>query len=323
MKIANIEIKSNLVLAPMAGVTDFAFRSLAKSFGAGLTFTEMVSAKGLVLSKNREIYKEMLFTLDNETPSAVQIFGSEPEFMAKACTLPELQKFDIIDINMGCPAPKVVKNGDGSALLLDIDKAVEVAKACVNATNKPITVKMRSGFWNNSPLVAVDLAKRLEAVGVKALTIHGRTRQQMYSGKTDLEIIKAVKNAVSIPVIGNGDVTNSESFQTMLETGVDAVMIGRGAMGAPWIFYELQKGKPLANAEKFKAIQTHVSELKKIYPERYLSVYMRKHFLWYAKGFANISQKKLELARIENTDEGLKVLQEIYLTQPENLPPKN
>lgn len=322
MKIGNVEIKSNLVLAPMAGVTDFAFRALAKNFGAGLTYTEMVSAKGLVLSKNREVYKEMLYTLPTETPCAVQIFGSEPEIMAKACTLPELQKFDIIDINMGCPAPKVIKNGDGSALLLDTDKAVAVAKACVEATNKPITVKMRSGFWQNSPRVAILLARKLEEVGVKAITIHGRTRQDMYSGNVDLEIIKAVKQAVKIPVIGNGDVVDKESLNNMLNSGVDAVMIGRGAMGAPWIFWELNNDKKLSNQEKFEAICQHVENLKTIYPEKYLSVYLRKHFLWYVKGFKNIAPKKVELAGMKTTSSALDVIKSIYLSQ-ENLLPKN
>ena len=322
MKIGNVEIKSNLFLAPMAGVTDFAFRALAKQFGAGLTYTEMVSAKGLVLSKKRDLYKEMLHTLPSEKPSAVQIFGSEPEIMAKACTLPELQKFDIIDINMGCPAPKVVKNGDGSALLLNVDKAVDVAKACVEATNKPITVKMRSGFWQNNPRVAVNLAQKLEKVGVKAITIHGRTRQDMYSGKVDLDIIKAVKNAVKIPVIGNGDVVDKESLANMLQTGVDAIMIGRGAMGAPWIFRELQNSKKLSNPEKFDAICLHVKNLQTIYPEKYLSVYLRKHFLWYVKGFSNIAPKKVALSSTKTTTEALELLKSIFLSQ-ENLPPKN
>lgn len=312
MKIKNIEIKSNLFLAPMAGVTDFAFRSIAKDFGAGLTFTEMVSAKGLVLSKNQKIYEEMLKTLPNETPTAVQIFGNDPEIMAKACQHPLVQKFDIIDINMGCPAPKVVKNGDGSALLLNPDLAVEIAKACIQATDKPITVKMRVGFGNDD-CVAPALAKRLEEVGVSAITIHGRTRQMMYSGKASLDIIKAVKNAVkTIPVIGNGDVVDAESLRAMQQTGVDAVMIGRGAMGAPWIFVLLQ-GKTISPTQKLDAIKKHIALLQTVYGERYLSVYLRKHFLWYTKGHKNCASKKVELARMKTVEEGIKILENIFL----------
>ena len=316
MKIKDIEIKSNLFLAPMAGVTDFAFRSVAKDFGAGLTYTEMVNARGLMFSKNQGIYEEMLKVMPNETPCAVQIFGSDPEIMAKACQHPLVQKFDIIDINMGCPAPKVVKNGDGSALLLNPDLAVEIAKACVMATDKPITVKMRVGFCNGD-CVAPSLAKRLEEVGVAAITIHGRTRQMMYSGKANLDIIKAVKDAVKIPVIGNGDVVNAESLKAMQATGVDAVMIGRGAMGAPWIFAELE-GKSIPPAQKFAAIKKHINLLKEIYPERYLSVYLRKHFLWYAKGHKNATSKKVELAQMKTVEDGTKTLENIFLENAQN-----
>ena len=311
MKIGNIETTSNIFLAPMAGVTDFAFRSVAKDFGAGLTYTEMISAKGLVLSKNQKIYEEMLKTLPNEKPCAVQIFGSDPVFFAKACQHPLVQKFDTIDINMGCPAPKVIKNGDGSALLLNPDLAEEIAKACVAATDKPITVKMRAGFFKND-FVAADLAKRLEKVGVKAITIHGRTRQEMYSGKANLDVIKAVKNAVKIPVIGNGDVVCKQSLKAMLETGVDGVMIGRGAMGAPWIFQELLTDKPVSNQQKIDAINKHIGLLQEFYSEKYLSVYLRKHFLWYAKGQKNVSVKKVELARMQNVQDGQKTLRELF-----------
>lgn len=310
MKIKDITFSSNIFLAPMAGVTDFAFRSLARDFGAGLSYTEMVSAKGLVLSKNKDIYQKMLYTLDNETPCAVQIFGSDPEFMAKACTLPEIQKFDIIDINMGCPAPKVIKNGDGSCLLLDIEKAVAVAKACVNATQKPVTCKLRAGYFKNT-FVAVELAKKLEEVGVSAITIHGRTKEDMYSGTVNYEIIKAVKNAVKIPVIGNGDIVDQDTHRKMLETGVDAVMIGRGALGAPWIFKELQ-GENLSNQEKFEAIKKHISLLQNIYDEKYLTAYLRKHFLWYVKGKSGISKKKVALAKTTSLESALEILKEVF-----------
>lgn len=310
MKIKNVEIHSNIFLAPMAGVTDFAFRSLAREFGAGFSYTEMVSAKGLVMSKKRDVYKKMLYTLPNETPCAVQLFGSDPTFMAKACTLPEIQKFDIIDINMGCPAPKVVKNGDGSCLLLDLDKAVALAKACVEATDKPVTVKLRAGYFKDK-FVAVELAKKLESVGVSAITIHGRTKEDMYSGTVNYDIIRAVKQAVKIPVIGNGDIVDIESYQKMLATGVDAVMIGRGALGAPWIFKQLL-GKKVLESEKFEAIKKHISLLEGIYDEKFLTAYLRKHFLWYVKGKAGIAQKKVELAKTTNLDDALKILKEVF-----------
>ena len=310
MKIKDINFSSNIFLAPMAGVTDFAFRSLARKFGAGLSYTEMVSAKGLVMSKNRDIYKKMLYTLENETPCAVQLFGSDPATMAKACILPEIQKFDIIDINMGCPAPKVVKNGDGSCLLLDLEKAVAVAKACVNATTKPVTVKIRAGYFKDK-FVAVELAKKLESVGVRAITIHGRTKEDMYSGTVNYDIIKSVKNAVKIPVIGNGDIVDKESFQKMLETGVDAVMIGRGALGAPWIFQEIL-GKNLTDQEKFEAIKQHITLLQSVYPEKFLTAYLRKHFLWYVKGKTGIAQKKVALAKTTNLNDALEILKEVF-----------
>jgi nifR3 family TIM-barrel protein len=211
---------------------------------------------------------------------------------------------------MGCPAPKVVKNGDGSCLLLDLEKAVSVAKACVNATQKPITVKLRSGYFKNK-FVAVELAKKLESVGVCAITIHGRTKEDMYSGTVNYDIIKAVKEAVKIPVIGNGDIVDAESYQKMLKTGVDAVMIGRGALGAPWIFKQLL-GKKLSEQEKFEAIKKHISLLQELYDEKFLTTYLRKHFLWYVKGKAGISQKKVALAKTTSLDDALKILQEVF-----------
>lgn len=311
MKIGNVELASPIILAPMAGVTDFAFRALAKKFGAGLTTTEMISAKGLLFNKNQKVYDKMLFTLPDESPKAVQIFGSDPSIMAQACQLPALAKFDIIDINMGCPAPKIIKNGDGSALLQHLDNAVEVAKACVNATTKPITVKMRLGFFKDT-CVAVELAKRLEKVGVKAITIHGRTKEDMYSGHVNLDAIKAVKSAVSIPVIGNGDVVNKNSLALMQSTGVDAVMVGRGAMGAPWIFQELLKNTVPSNQQKYDAIVWHVNALKQIFDQKYLCAYLRKHFLWYVKGFCGAANTKKALCQTTDLDEALKILRNVF-----------
>ena len=274
MKIGNINFENNLILAPMAGVTDVAFRSLAIDFGADAGVTEMVSAKAL--SYDNEKTKDLLLTEDNEKIKIVQIFGHEPEVMAKVCASPELEKFDIIDINMGCPAPKIVNNGDGSALMKNIQLAREVISACVNATSKPITVKFRSGF-DRENINAVDFAKMCEESGASAITIHGRTRDQMYGGNVDLDIIKAVKKAVKIPVIASGDVIDKESYiRTIKYTNCDAVMIGRGALGSPEIFSEILEKKNVAN--RYQTLKKHVKILRKYFPDRFISGHMRKHF---------------------------------------------
>ena len=221
----------------MAGVTDVAFRSVCIEMGADAGVTEMVSAKAL--SFENEKTEDLLKTAPNEAIKIVQIFGHEPEIMAKICASEELQKFDIIDINMGCPAPKIVGNGDGSALMKNVPLAKEIIQACVKATDKPITVKFRSGF-DSEHINAIEFAKMCEDAGAQAITIHGRTREQMYGGVVDLDIIKSVKEAVSIPVIASGDIVDLKSLQKTKEyTGCDAFMIGRGALGNPAIFAEL------------------------------------------------------------------------------------
>lgn len=309
MKIKNIEIKNNIFLAPMAGVTDFAFRSLAREFGAGLSYTEMVSAKGLYYNPQNKVYASLLKTLDNEKPSCVQIFGNDEEIMAKVCQMPEIQKFDIIDINMGCPATKIVKNCEGSALLKNIDKAVSVAKACIEATDKPITCKIRIGFEKDSN-VAVELAQKLESVGVSAIAVHGRTKEQGYSGEIDYETIRAVKNAVKIPVIGNGNITDEASLNKMLETGVDAVMIGRASMGAPWIFRNFGKG--VDNTTKLNAILKHLNLLQTHFDEQYLTAYFRKHLLWYVKEIPGANVYRQRLATIKTLDEAKELIKQIF-----------
>lgn len=311
MKIGNVEIQGNIFLAPLAGVTDFAFRSIAKEYGASLTCTEMVSAKGLVLSKNRDVYNKMLFTEENETPKVVQLFGSEEEYFVKAIKHPDLEKFDIIDINMGCPAPKIVKNCEGSALLKEPEKALKIVKACVEATNKPITVKMRSGYYANQK-IAVEFAKELEKVGVKAITIHGRTKEDMFSGQVDYEIIKAVKDAVKIPVVANGDIVDKPSLEKMKQTGADAFMIGRGAIGAPWIFKELKTGKEISKKEKYNSILKHLELLQKIFSETYIKAYFRKHLLWYVKGMPNANEYRIKLATISSIQEAKDILKKIF-----------
>ena len=304
MKIGNIEV-GNLFLAPMAGVTEVGFRAVCKMCGADLTYTEMVNAKAMRFKSQNTA--KLLETEDVECPKVVQIFGNNPEDMAMVCKSPELEKFDIIDINFGCPAPKIVKNGEGSALLCDLEKLEQIVKACVGATNKPITAKFRIGF-NNGHNVAVQVAKICEKNGIKAITVHGRTREQMYSGGIDYETIKKVKQSVSIPVIGNGDVFDEESYRKMLETGVDGVMIARGALGNPWIFSRL-KNKRVGS--QMEMIRKHIEILRKYYSESFICVHIRKHLLWYTQGVEGASKIRLKLATTQNLDDSLKLLESV------------
>ena len=304
MKIGNIEV-GNLFLAPLAGVSEIGFRSVCKMCGADTTCTEMINAKAMRFGN--ENTKQLLLTEENENIKIVQIFGNSAEDLAKVCASKELEKFDIIDLNFGCPAPKIVKNGEGSALLKDLNKLEEIVKACVNATDKPVTAKFRIGFEEGHN-VAVEVAKICERNGIKAITVHGRTREQMYSGKVDYETIKKVKQSVSIPVIGNGDVFDKESYQKMLDTGVDGVMIARGALGRPWIFAEL---KNLPTPNKMEIIKKHIEVLRKYYSESWICTNIRKHLLWYAQGVEGAAKIRLKLATTTNLDEALSLLEGI------------
>ena len=308
MKIKNIETSSNIFLAPMAGVTDIGFRKICRDFGAGLTYTEMISVKGLYYDNKKT--QTMLQLADNERPSCVQLFGSDPDIFRKVIMSGALDKFDIIDINMGCPAPKIVNNGDGSKLLCDINKAREIISACVKATDKPITVKFRMGY-NNGENIAVKFAKMCEEEGASAITIHPRTREQFYSGSADLSVIKEVKQAVSIPVIGNGDVVDEKSYKAMLDTGCDAVMIGRGALGNPEIF-SLLLGRDV-NKSKLDIIKEHLALIRQIYgSEKALVTSFRKHLLWYVSNYHLSTVLKVELMKYETIDEILKVLEDFF-----------
>ena len=282
MKIKNVQTRSDIFLAPMAGVTDEGFRKLCVDYGAGLTYTEMVSAKALY--KNSKKTLKLLRVAENEKPIAVQLFGHEPEVFYEVIKSGVLDKFDIIDINMGCPAPKIVKNGDGSVLLRNMDLAREIIEKCVSATDKPITVKFRMGYYENQN-VAVEFAKMCEEAGASAITIHGRTKEQMYSGKANYDVIKDVVSAVKIPVIGNGDVVDKSSYEQMLKTGVAAVMVGRGALGNPELFSELL-GKP-KKVNKLQQIKEHYEILQQSIEEKYLVQLFKKHLLWYVAGFKN------------------------------------
>ena len=303
LKIGDIELENNILLAPMAGITDLPFRIMAKKHGAGLVCTEMVSAKAIF--HNDEKTKKLLNMEGEKRPIAVQIFGSDVESMVYAAKYVE-SIADIIDINMGCPAPKVVKNGDGSKLLLNLDLAEEIVRAVVKTIKKPVTVKLRKG-WNNNNIVAVEAAKRFEKAGAKAITIHGRTREEYYSGTCDLDIIKAVKEAVSIPVIGNGDVKDIKSAIKMFEyTGVDGIMIGRASLGNPWIFKniinELEDYVP-TNEERLNTILEHLELMVKEKGEYVAIREMRKHISGYTKNLPNSSKFREEMNRIEEREE--------------------
>ena len=299
MKIKDVNINGNLFLAPMAGVTDFAFRSLARSFGASFSYTEMVSAKALLYDNKKT--KDLLITLPNETPVGVQLFGHEPEAFKKVLIQEELQKFDIIDINMGCPAPKIVKNGDGSKLMTDFNTAQKVLKACVENTSKPVTVKMRLGYSKD---VSEDFAKMLEDNGASALTVHGRLREEFYSGEANLEAIARVKQTVKIPVIGNGDVTSYSSAKFMMEyTGCDMIAVGRGALGNPWIFKKINSKNDSFSPsieERIKIMDMHLSKLILYKGESCAMKEARKHLAWYTKGLTGAATIRKRIFEMKN-----------------------
>ncbi len=310
MKIGNVQIDNNLFLAPMAGVTDIGFRKVCHECGAGLTYTEMVSVKGFYYRSQRTM--EMLKTFDGERPVAVQLFGHDPEMFAKVVGSGVLDKFDIIDINMGCPAPKIVKNGDGSALLKDMTRARTIIEATVKATTKPVTVKFRIGY-DEGENVAVEFARMCEQAGAKAICVHGRTRSQFYSGKANLEVIRQVKQSVTIPVIGNGDVVDKASYKAMLDTGVDAVMIGRGALGHPEIFAQLI-GKQV-NISHMDIITEHIDTLL-LYDR--MSQEFKKHLLWYVGGYPGCNEIKVQLMQAEKS-QYIPILRDFFDSQSTNV----
>lgn len=313
MKIRNVVTENNVFLAPMAGVTDIPFRILCKEQGCGLVYTEMVSAKGLYYKDEKSI--KLTEVDERERPASVQIFGSDPDIMASVVYKLNDYNADIIDINMGCPTPKITRNGEGCALMLDPKLAGRIVKAVVDASEKPVTVKIRKG-WDESRVNAVEMAKIAEDNGASAIAVHGRTREQFYSGKADWSIIKRVKEAVSIPVIGNGDIFTPGDAAMMLEqTGCDAVMVGRGAQGNPWIFGNilswLEKGelKPGPSAEeRINTIIRHMNMLVELKGERTGVCEMRKHIAWYIKGMPNSAQVREKVFRLTSKDEILDVL---------------
>lgn len=318
MKIGNIDLENNVFLAPMAGVTDMPFRILCKEQGCGLVYSEMVSAKGMHYNDKKS---ESLTKLDErEMPAAVQIFGSDPILMGEIASRLDSSNASFIDINMGCPTPKITKNGEGSALMLKPALVGEIVKSVSQATDKPVTVKIRKG-WDEANVNAVEIAKIAEENGAKAIGVHGRTREQFYSGKADWEIIAKVKEAVGIPVIGNGDIVTAKDAQSMMkQTGCDAIMIGRGAQGNPWIFRKvinyLEKGEIVpdtTNEEKLDTILGHMKMLIELKGEHTGVLEMRKHIAWYLKGMKNSGVVKEKVFRLSGKDEIMELLQNFFL----------
>lgn len=309
-KIGDVELDNNIVLAPMAGICNSAFRRICKEMGVGLIYAEMVSDKALVYDSKKTY--DMLYMTDYERPIAQQIFGSDKDSFVKAARIVyEEMKPDIIDINMGCPVPKIaVRAQAGAALLKNPDKIYDIVKAVVGEVPIPVTVKIRSG-WDSNNINAVEVAKICERAGACAITVHGRTRTQGYNGKVDYDVIKKVKENVEIPVIGNGDIVDIESAKKMFETGVDAIMIGRGVMGNPWLIRDLvdyfvkglEEPVKVSYKEKIDMCFRHLDYLMELKSEKVAVLEMRSHIAWYIKGMPDSVEVKVRCFKATTADE--------------------
>lgn len=312
MKIGNVEINGRYFLAPMAGVTDLPFRILCNEYGAALTCTEMISAKALTYGNKKT--EELMKTDDGDHPLSLQLFGSEPETIAEAITLIEHIPYDILDINMGCPMPKIVNNGEGSALMKNPELVYRMVEAARGATSKPVTVKIRAGYDADN-INAVEIALAAQDGGVNAITVHGRTREQMYEGYANWDIIRQVKEIVHVPVIGNGDVVDYASAKAMFEeTGCDAIAVGRASRGRPWIFRELNEGvrfRP-SNDEIRSLVQLHVDMAVSAHGEYVAVREMRKHVGWYTAGVAGSASLRDKINHCESAEELKEIVAAIF-----------
>ena len=322
IKIGNVEIKKTAVLAPMASVADRAYRILNREFGASYTVSELISSKGLCYSDRKT--EELCKITVKERPCALQLFGNEPEFMAKAVKIIEKYEPDIIDINMGCPVPKVAGNGSGAALMKDTALSAEIVRAVKAESKVPVTVKIRKG-WDEDHVNAVEFAAAMEEAGADAVTVHGRTKNQMYSGKSDMNIIKELKKAVSIPVIGNGDIASLNDALRMYDyTGCDLVMIGRATYGNPWIFKEIDayfEGKPFTPPDLETRLETMLYHLRLAMsdkPEHIAIQEARKHFAWYLTGMYGAASFRARCYSLSSYEDAVKLTEDFRKLQLEH-----